>query len=112
LKPQGQNANEHQHAIEFEQAAQELNAGRMRLRLFVAGMAPRSTQAVADAKRLRARYRCLVEIIDIYKQPLVASVAQVVAVPTLAREQTPQRRIIGTIGNIEHVARVLGLQPV
>ncbi len=74
-------------------------------------MGPRSTQAVSDLRRLRARYRCRVDIVDIYKHPRLAYAAQIVAVPTLAREQPPQRRIVGTIGNIDHVARVLGLKP-
>lgn len=101
MKPTGQ---------EFERAARDLNADRAHLRLFVAGMAPRSTQAVADAKRLRARYRCCIEIIDIYKQPSSASSEQIIAVPTLARAHPPQRRVIGTIQDIDRVALVLGLK--
>jgi circadian clock protein KaiB len=114
LKPIGKNATEkNEIPIEFERAARELNADRIHLQLYVAGMGPRSTQAVADARRLRAQYRCRVDIIDIYKRPQAASTAQVVAVPTLAREQPePRRRIIGTIRNTDHVARVLGLEPV
>jgi circadian clock protein KaiB len=110
LKPIGKNAQTN-HAIEFERAAQDLNADRVHLQLYIAGMGPRSTQAVSDLRRLRARYRCAVEIVDIYKHPRLAAAAQIVAVPTLAREQTPRRRIVGTIGNIDHVARVLGLKP-
>ena len=110
MKPIGKNAQTN-HAIEFERAAQDLNADRIHLQLYVAGMGPRSTQAVSDLRRLRVRYRCMVEIIDIYKHPGVASAAQIVAVPTLAREQPPRRRIVGTIGNIDQVARVLGLKP-
>ena len=82
------------------------------LRLFVAGMGPRSTRAVEDLQRLCARYgeRCHIEIVDIYEQPAVAAKAQIVAVPTLARERPlPRRRIVGTIANIEQVALSLGL---
>ncbi|MGA8707795.1 MAG: circadian clock KaiB family protein [Steroidobacteraceae bacterium] len=110
MKPIGKHAQTH-HAVEFERAARDLSADRIHLQLYVAGMGPRSTQAVSDLRRLRARYRCLVDIVDIYEQPRVASAAQIVAVPTLAREQPPRRRIVGTIGNIDHVARVLGLKP-
>lgn len=112
MKPIGKNAPS-ESPIEFERAAHDPNADRIHLQLYVAGMGPRSTQAVADVKRLRTRYRCRVDIIDIYKRPQAASSAQVVAVPTLTREQPePRRCIIGTIGNTDHVARVLGLKPV
>jgi circadian clock protein KaiB len=110
LKPIGKNAPTN-HAIEFERAAQELNADRIHLQLYVAGMGPRSTRAISDLRRLRARYRCRVDVVDIYKHPRRASEAQILAVPTLAREQAPQRRIVGTIGNIDQVARALGLKP-
>jgi circadian clock protein KaiB len=110
LKPIGKNATEDSNAIGFERAAHELNSDFIRLQLYVAGMAPRSTQAVADVRRLRAKYRCRVKVIDIYKDPEAASAAQIVAVPTLMREPPPRQRIIGTLTNIEHVARVLGLK--
>ena len=86
--------------------------GKTSLQLFVAGMGPRSTQAVNDLKRLCASYACTTEIIDIYKRPQAAFRAQVVAVPTLLRELPPPRRcIIGTIRNLEQVAQTLGLLP-
>ena len=110
MSPTGDTSDEQRDAIDFERAAHDLNADRAQLQLYVAGMGPRSTQAVADLKRLRARYRCGAEIIDIYARPQAAARAQVVAVPTLVREQPqPRRCIVGTIRNIEHVARVLGL---
>jgi hypothetical protein len=86
----------------------------VKLRLFVAGMGPRSTRAIADLQRLQAEYgeHCQVEIVDIYQQPAAAAQAQIVAVPTLAREEPlPRRKIIGTIANIASVALSLGLVP-
>lgn len=91
-----------------------MKAENAELRLFVAGMGPRSTQAVADVKRLCGKYgdHCRVEIVDLYQQPGAASEAQIVAVPTLARERPlPRRQVVGTITNIDHVALSLGLIP-
>ncbi len=97
---------------EFERAVSGNGSQLVELRLFVAGMGPRSTQAVSDLQRLCAKYgeHCHVEIIDIYEQPAMAAQEQIVAVPTLARVQPlPLRRVIGTIGNIDHVAHNLGI---
>jgi circadian clock protein KaiB len=98
---------------EFERAVSGNGSQRVELRLFVAGMGPRSTQAVSDLQRLCAKYgeHCHAEIIDIYEQPGMAAQEQIVAVPTLARIQPlPLRRVIGTIGNIDRVADNLGIQ--
>jgi circadian clock protein KaiB len=95
-----------------DDSAQTLNAPKVELRLFVAGMGPRSTRAIADLQRLCARYGegCHIEIVDIYEQPGAAARAQIVAVPTLARERPlPKRKVVGTIANIEQVALSLGL---
>jgi len=97
----------------FEQAVAGTGRQLVELRLFVAGMGPRSTQAVSDLQRLCAKYgeHCRAEIVDIYEQPAMAAQEQVVAVPTLARVQPlPLRRVIGAIGNIDHVAHNLGIQ--
>jgi hypothetical protein len=97
---------------EFERAVSGNGSQLVELRLFVAGMGPRSTQAVSDLRRLCAKYgeHCHVEIVDIYEQPAMAAQEQIVAVPTLARVQPlPLRRVIGTIGNIDHVAHNLGI---
>ncbi len=97
---------------EFERAVAGNGAEVVELRLYVAGMGPRSTQAVSDLQRLCAKYGeyCRVEIVDIYEQPAMAVREQIVAVPTLARVQAPHRRVIGAIGNIDHVAHNLGIR--
>jgi circadian clock protein KaiB len=98
---------------EFERAAGGQAGEVVELRLFVAGMGPRSTQAVSDLQRLCAKYgdHCRVEIVDIYEQPAMAAQEQIVAVPTLARVlPLPHRRVIGAIANIDHVANNLGIR--
>lgn len=98
---------------EFERAMTGAGGQRVELRLFVAGMGPRSTQAVSDLQRLCARYgdHCHAEIVDLYEQPAMAAQEQIVAAPTLARVQPlPLRRVIGAIGNIDQVASHLGIR--
>jgi circadian clock protein KaiB len=104
----------HGNTAGLKAALARADAEQVRLRLFIAGMGPRSTQAIADLQRLRSEYgeHCQVEIVDIYQQPAAAAQAQIVAVPTLSREQPlPCRKIFGTIGNLAQVALSLGLTP-
>ena len=99
---------------EFEQALARARAAKVTLKLFIAGMGARSTRAVVDGKRLRDALgeRCSLEIIDIYEHPEAAAEAQIVAVPTLVREQPlPRRKLIGAIGDVTRVLRSLKLLP-
>lgn len=81
------------------------------LRLYVAGMTPRSTEAFASIKalceeRLRGRYE--LEVIDIYQHPQRAIDDQIIAVPTLVKMlPAPLRRWVGDLSNMERV--LLGL---
>ena len=89
------------------------STGRIHLRLYVAGLTPRSTQAIADVKRLCRDHladRCDVEIIDIYQQPECAVEAQIIAVPTLVRSApSPRRLLIGSLSETDKVLKGLGL---
>jgi circadian clock protein KaiB len=78
--------------------------GKYRLRLFVAGATARSRQAI-----LRARQLCenelkglyVLEVIDIYQQPILARDGQILATPTLVKEfPKPVRRFIGNLANL------------
>lgn len=77
-------------------------------------MTPRSTQAIADLKKLSAELLgndCTVEVVDIYDNPAAACEAQVVAIPTLVRERPlPRHRLVGSIGNLDKVAKSLGIR--
>ncbi len=98
---------------EFERALRAASARKLQLRLFVAGMTPRSTQAITDLRRLAADlfgHDCSVEVVDIYENPAAAAEADVVAVPTLVREHPlPRHRLVGSLGNLDKVARALGM---
>lgn len=81
------------------------------LRLYVTGMTPRSTQAVATIKsvceeHLAGRYD--LEVIDIYQNPVLARDEQIIAAPTLVKKlPAPLRRLIGDLSDTERV--LLGL---
>jgi circadian clock protein KaiB len=98
----------------FEKALSEAQARRVTLRLYVAGMAPRSLQAIADLKQLCSSHLgegLEVEIVDIYQQPELAAQAQIVAVPTLVREHPlPVRKLLGSLEDRTAVGRRLGLE--
>ena len=88
-------------------------SGRIHLSLYVAGLTPKSTRAIADVKRLCREHlgeRCEFEIIDIYQQPERAVEAQIVAVPTLVKSApAPRRLLIGNMTESNTVLRMLGL---
>lgn len=98
---------------QFETALAAAGAKRVVLRLYVAGMAPRSLKAIADLKQLCGRHlseRLEVEIVDIYQQPQLAAQAQIVAVPTLVKEHPlPVRKLLGSLDDLDLVGEQLGL---
>ncbi len=92
---------------EFEEALRAINEEKYVLRLYVAGMSPRSIEAIENIKRLcdenlDGRYE--LEVIDLYKQPLFARDGQIVAAPTLIKELPPPlRKLVGSMSNDERV---------
>jgi circadian clock protein KaiB len=74
------------------------------LRLFVAGATARSRQAILRVRELcetELKNGCNLEVIDIYQQPGLARINQIVATPTLIIEFPPPiRRFIGNLANI------------
>ncbi len=86
------------------------------LRLFVAGTTTRSLRAIENLRRICADHlheRVDLEVIDIYQQPELASLHQIVAVPALIRHlPLPLRRIIGDLSEQERVLKGLDLTPI
>jgi circadian clock protein KaiB len=105
--------NDAQEAL--EQAADAAAAQQYVLRLFVAGLTPKSRLAIANIKKvceenLRGRYD--LEVIDLYQQPETAQEQQIIALPTLLKQlPLPLRRIIGDLSDREQVVRGLDLRP-
>jgi circadian clock protein KaiB len=99
----------------YEQALEDAQHERFVLRLYVTGMTPRSTQAVATIKsiceeHLAGRYD--LEVIDIYQHPVLARDEQIIAAPTLVKKlPAPLRRLIGDLSDTERVLLGLDLRP-
>ena len=77
------------------------------LRLFVTGMTPRSTDAIARIKAICEEYlkgRYDLEVIDVYQQPEVARGEQIIATPTLIKKLPPPlRRLVGDLSDKQRV---------
>jgi circadian clock protein KaiB len=88
---------------------------RYRLRLYISGATPRSTQAIANIKeigetRLHGRYD--LEVFDAYQQAALLRDQQIVVLPTLIKHlPLPLRRLIGDLSDGEQVLVGLGIVP-
>ena len=86
------------------------------LRLHVAGITPRSEQAIRNVtalceKHLAGKYE--LEVIDLYQNPVLAKGEQIIAAPTLIKElPLPLRRLIGNMSQEEKFLVGLDLKPV
>lgn len=84
--------------------------------LYVAGLTPRSTRAIANIKKicegaLKGRYD--LQVIDLYQHPELAAQEQIVALPTLIRKlPEPLRRMVGDLSDRDKVLVRLDLQDV
>lgn len=91
----------------FEKAIENTENSKYVLRLYVAGMGPKSMQAIDNIKRILEEYlpgRYQLEIIDIYQNPIFAKDGQIVAAPTLIKELPPPlRKLIGSMSDTERV---------
>jgi circadian clock protein KaiB len=85
------------------------------LRLYVAGMDPKSTEAIRAITGmcdgyLEGRYQLV--IVDIYQHPRLARGDKVIAAPTLIRKlPLPLRRVVGNMADPKKVLSGLGLRP-
>src|SRR5512145_2180403 len=93
--------------VALEKAVAERDTARYVLRLYVAGLTPRSTLAIQNVRKiceehLRGRYD--LEVVDIYQQPVLAEGEQIIAAPTLVKKlPLPLRRFIGDMSNTERI---------
>ncbi|WP_010583329.1 circadian clock KaiB family protein [Schlesneria paludicola] len=83
------------------------------LRLYVSGLTPRSTEAIAKLKAVCEEYlsgRYELEVIDLFQEPTLANVEQIIATPTLIKKlPLPLRRLVGDLSDTERVIRGLNL---
>ena len=101
---------------QFEKAAKATAPDRQYvLRLYVAGINPRSSAAIKAItelceEHLKGHYE--LEIIDIYQSPALAKGEQIIAAPTLIKKlPEPLRRFIGNLADKERILVGLDLRP-
>ncbi len=85
------------------------------LRLYVAGITPKSIEAFANLKKiceehLAGKYH--IEVVDLMESPKLARGDQILAIPTLVRRLPPPlKKIIGDLSDTERVLVGLDLRP-
>ena len=89
----------------FEKAAAMHNRAKYILRLYITGMTPKSTRAIANVQKLCEKYlegAYELKVIDIYQQPQLAKGEQIIATPTLIKQlPLPFRKLIGDMSDTE-----------
>lgn len=96
-------------------ATEARHRARYVLKLYVAGITPRSTAAIKSVtaiceEHLHGRYD--LEVIDIYQHPTLAKGEQILAAPTLIKQlPLPLKKIIGDMANRDRLLVGLDLRP-
>jgi circadian clock protein KaiB len=84
------------------------------LRLYVAGQTNRSLAALANLRAICERHldgKYRIEVIELLKNPKLASRDQILVIPTLVRKSPePEKKIIGDLSSTERVLAGLDLQ--
>jgi len=92
---------------ELEEAAANRQGQRYVLRLYIAGLTPRSTLAIQNIRKLCEEHlegRYDLQVIDVYQHPVLAEGEQIIAAPTLIKQlPLPLRRFIGDMSNTERI---------
>ncbi len=99
---------------EFERKVKKTKTQKYLLRLYVAGMTTRSKQAVRGVKQicdehLKDRYH--LEVIDVFRHPVLAVGEQIIATPTLLKKlPLPLRKFVGDMTETERIIMGLDLR--
>lgn len=100
---------------ELEKALKGSKEEKYILRLYVAGLTPRSTKAITNVKEICEKYlqgRYELDVVDIYQQPKLAQGEQIIAAPTLIKKlPLPLRRLIGDMSDTERFLVGIDLRP-
>ncbi|MDP1991904.1 MAG: circadian clock KaiB family protein [Syntrophales bacterium] len=100
---------------EFEKAAAKRDRATYVFRLYVTGMTPKSTLAIANVQKLCEEHlagRYELKVIDIYQQPKLAQGEQIIATPTLIKKlPLPLRKLIGNMSDTERFLVGIDLKP-
>ncbi len=101
---------------EDDQSESATMEGCWQLRLYVAGITPKSLTAFANLRRiceehLEGKYR--IEVIDLMVNPQLAKGDQILAIPTLVRRlPEPVKKIIGDLSDTDRVLVGLNIRAV
>jgi circadian clock protein KaiB len=91
----------------MEAASRDTKDQQYTLRLYVAGLSPRSQEAIRAISAICKEHladRYDLEVIDIYQHPQMAKDEQIIAAPTLIKKlPLPLRKIIGSMVDKEKV---------
>jgi circadian clock protein KaiB len=102
-------------AAEFEQRVRKTGKEKYVLRLYVAGMTTKSKQAIQAIKQICEEHlkdRCDLEVIDVFRHPVLAKGEQIIATPTLIKKlPLPLRKFIGDMSETERILVGLDLRP-
>jgi circadian clock protein KaiB len=86
-----------------------------KFRLYVAGDAQNSAQAIANLTAICRKHlpdRHHIEVTDVFREPKRAMADGVFLTPTLMKlAPTPTQRIVGTLSQTQLVLQALGLDP-
>jgi circadian clock protein KaiB len=99
----------------LEQTLRDRDSARYVLRLYVAGLTPRSVAAIASVKKtceehLQGRYE--LQVVNLYDEPTLARGEQIMAAPTLIKKlPLPLRRLIGDMADTKKLLVGLDLRP-
>jgi len=99
----------------FEEALKDSKDKKYVLRLYVAGVTSRSTEAILNIKKICEEHlkgRHELQVIDIYQQPILAKGEQIIAAPTLVKKLPPPlRKFIGSMHDVDRILIGLDLKP-
>jgi circadian clock protein KaiB len=87
--------------------------GKLVLKLYVSGMSSKSMEAIENLKLLcdqELRGCFELEIIDIFKNPKLATEQHIVFSPSLLKKlPLPQKTLVGTLSDTKKVLKALGI---
>jgi circadian clock protein KaiB len=99
----------------FDKLVQKKAKEKYLLRLYVAGLTPRSQTAIKNIKKICEEHlngRDDLEVIDVYQRPVLAKGEQIIAAPTLIKKlPLPLRKFIGDLSDSERIILGLDLRP-
>ncbi len=101
---------------QFELTLEDSGSEKYILRLYIAGMTPKSIHAISNIKKICEEYlkgRYNLEVIDLYQTPQLAKGEQIIAAPTLIKKlPLPLRHIIGDMSCTDRLLVGLDLREI